>query len=98
MSDHQEVSIQQHRMIKLTQIGNPEMKDGHQTDLFINPACINMINEAMGSFTSTETGKAQTRRPCTQVVCCHFHALVVETPAQVAKLRDEAMGHYPLNS
>lgn len=99
MTEHcQEVNIQKPRMIRLTQIGNPEMKEGVPTDLYINPLCINMISEAMGSFTSVNTGQAQTRRPCTQVMCCHFHALVKETPEEVARLREEAVGNATLNS
>ena len=79
-------------MIKLTQVGWPEVDDGKETPLFVNPAAISRINRVLSWLTLPDGAKSEPRS-ATEVHCCHYVCHVIELPETVAIMRDKALGH-----
>lgn len=81
-------------LIRLTQIGNPDIDDGQPTPVFVDPNSISKISRTLGAFSRAGSAtEVHERVSCTEVHCCHFHLLVTESPETVAMLRDKALGH-----
>lgn len=84
------------KLIRLTQIGNPDVDEGKPTPCFLDPATVTSIVACVAAFA---TRQDQTKRHpdvyCTAVFYCHGTLHVLETPEQVAVLRDRALGHEP---
>lgn len=83
----------QPEMIRLTQIGNPEIDNGKSQPMYIDPSTIKCVRSTMGAFRKAGTDQWHESVPCTEVNCCHFVAMVVESPEQVAMLRNAALGY-----
>lgn len=87
-------------LIKLTNISNPDVAGGGPTPVFVQPESIIGIRSTKGSYAVADSMQGwpdKNRRfhpqvECTEVNCSQFLLLVVESPAAVARLRDEAFG------
>lgn len=88
-------------LIKLTQIGNPDHSNGMPTPIYIDPTCIQHIRCGRGSFMRYEavTHDIQGNERFHPSIECtylnlhgHTDMLVLETPDEIARLRDEAFG------
>ena len=84
------------KFIKLTQIGNPDFRNGEQTPCYIDPGVITAIFMVPAAF--TKRNKPEERHPdvdCTAVFYCHGTLHVLESPDEVARLREAAYGDEP---
>lgn len=82
------------RLLRLTQIGNPDVDDGHPTSCYIDAQAITRISRVVAAFSMR--ADPQKRHPdvlCTEVFYCHGAVHVLETPEQIALMRDRALGH-----
>ena len=79
-------------LIKLTQIGRPEVNNGEPVSLYVDPSAIQRITIEQTVFNLVDGTKSEPV-VCTSVFCCHFHCAVLESPEQVALMRDQALGH-----
>ena len=60
-------------------------------DVFLDPSHVHLISQTLVSITDTDP---PTKILCTIIYHCNTqHIWVTETPEEVAKLCDEAMGH-----
>lgn len=103
--DHDMTVSQMHwqpALIRLTQIANPDCDEGKATPCFVNPQHITQISRGVTSFTKTINGvvppegmrEYHPAQACTFVVISAGLGLqVVESPEQVALMRDRALGH-----
>ena len=91
-----EVKYLHPRLIELTQIASPEFAGGQPTRCYVDPRCIVLVVQGLGSFLkrkgmpagSTETWPDQ---ECTTVWLSGHYMQVLETPQEVARLRDGAL-------
>lgn len=91
-------------LIKLTQLPNPEHDGGKPTPCYVAAQQITLISRGLTSFSKTRNGHVTDpalreyfpAQEATFVVINSSVALqVLETPEQVALLRDRALGHKP---
>lgn len=82
-------------LLKLTYVPNPEVDDGQPTTCFVCPQSITAIGRQKTQFFKVE--EAGARHPpvtCTAViVSASMVFYVTESPEEIARLRDKAMGH-----
>lgn len=84
------------KLLKLTQIGNPEVANGEVTSCFVDPRLIAAVVRAAASFYRSDS---QTREPYPRVECTTIwlsgggpsHLSVTELPDQIALMRDRAL-------
>ena len=82
------------KLIRLTQIGNPDYNDGLPTICFLDPATITSISVAVAAFNMrADPAKRHPDVSCTAVFFCHGTLHVTESPEQVAAMRDSALGY-----
>ena len=82
------------KLIRLTQIGNPDFNNGESQSCFIDPGVITAVYRAPAAFSKRD--KPEERHPsveCTAVFYCHGTLHVLESPEEVALLREQAYGH-----
>jgi hypothetical protein len=77
-------------LVALTLMPNPNVDNGVATRAFVDPSAISAVWRAQVKVENEAQVDQQTY---TIVHCCHYHVVVVETPEQVALLRDRALGH-----
>lgn len=77
-------------LIALTLMPRPEVDDGKPTQCFVDPNGISAVWRTNVKHDAEPDAPGPTY---TIVHCCHFHLMVVETPAEIALLRDRALGH-----
>lgn len=87
-------------LIELTLLGNPDLDEGQPTVCFVAPDLISSITRRMLAWSTAASYGTGGRTfhpcvPCTEVVYGGSSLLVIEEPAQVAALRDRALGHEP---
>ena len=81
------------KLLKLTQIGNPDWGDGKPTICFLDPSSITRISSVVAAFPKRENPAEKWPDVfCTEVFFCHGSLHVIETPEQVALMRDLAFG------
>lgn len=83
-------------LIKVTQIGNPDINEGAPTEAFVDPAMISLINEGITRWSkmlnTDEQGGKHPPRLCTTIWLSNGGSLpVVESPGEVNRLRNQAM-------
>ena len=81
-------------LLKLTQVGRPEVNNGEPVALYVDPTAIQKITIEEVYFNLPDGSKGPAV-VCTSVFCCHFHCAVLESPEQVALMRDRALGYKP---
>ena len=79
-------------MLKLTYIGNPGLDDEQPTNCYISPRFIYGIHRARCIFDKEKFPNASDVH-CTLVHYANLYLHVLETPEQVAMMRDKAFGH-----
>ena len=95
----QVVSYYKPPLMRLTLIGAADVEGGEPTPAFVDPLAISSIRRTKAAYSVADSrtggGKVEYHpsAECTEVNCCHFTLLVVESPGQVAMLRDRALGH-----
>ena len=87
-------------LIKLTQIGNPDVDGGQPTATYVSAEAIGQIRRLKGAFVTYDSIVEGNRNfhpavECTEIHCCHYTMLVTESPETVAMLRDKAFGFEP---
>ena len=96
MSERMDVTnmMWQPELLKLTQIGNPDWFDGEPTACYVTPQSITRISRSVAAFPMREDPtKRHADIQCTEVFYCHGTLHVTESPEEVARLRDKALGH-----
>lgn len=98
MSGPQDINAQtmvwRPRLIKVTQVVQPELDDGKPTVAFINPECIDKISRMVIGWTKRD-GTGQWPDQSVTGVSMHSQGVlfIVESPEEVAKMRDQAFGY-----
>lgn len=83
-------------LLRLTQIGNPDVEGGAPTPCYLTPQSITRISKAVAAFQMREDStKRHPDVACTEVFYCHGALHVLESPEEVAMMRDRALGHEP---
>ena len=82
------------KLIRLTQIGNPDAYGGRPMPAYLDPATIMSITATVGAFpTLADPAAKHPLVECTLIFYCHGHLHVLESPEKIAMLRDAALGH-----
>lgn len=84
-------------LIRLTQIGNPDVDGGEPTAMYLDPATITRVSRVAGGFRTVESVGAEKTLwhplvSCTEVVASGLGCFVIESPEEVARLREVAYG------
>ena len=83
-------------LLQLTQIGNPDWDNGTPTVCFIDPSAITKLSRVVASFpTRADPTKKHPDVSCTEVFYCHGALHVIESPEEIAMMRDKIFGHAP---
>lgn len=91
----------QPKLIQLTQLANPDWWDGKPTVAFVDPRLICSIVCTKGGYAKKGLPADaplgyHTEVDCTMVrICGSSEIAVLESPEEVARLRDLALGHEP---
>ena len=82
------------RLMRLTQIVQPELDGGQPTTCYVNPDLISRINRTVISWGKRDGTGQWPDQSCT-IVSLHGseHVMVSETPEEIAKARDESYGY-----
>lgn len=99
MSNEHDVTVQNKswspRMVKLTSIGNHEVNGGKPTATYVDPYCVALAVRSIGAWSVQIEGSEQNPRVECTIVWLRgggtANILVVETPEEVALLRDRAL-------
>ena len=84
------------KLIKLTMIGNPDWNKGEPSPCYLDPGVITSISKVVASFPIREDpSKKHPDVECTAVFFCHGTFHVLESPEEVAMLREKAYGQEP---
>jgi len=78
------------RLIRLSAIAVPGLCEAH--DVYVDPQAISYVGRATPVHTAAD-GTKTPGSECTLVHCCHYTLWVTDSPAQVAMLRERALGH-----
>lgn len=79
-------------LIRLNLIPRPDVDDGQPTTTYVDPAAISAIWRT--NVAKDKPGGGTESAGCYTLIHCHYYnIMVVETPEQVARLRDKALGH-----
>ena len=84
------------KLIRLTMIGNPDYRNGEPSACYIDPGVITAIFQVPAAF--QKRNKPEERHPdveCTAVFYCHGTIHVLESPDEIARLREAAYGNEP---
>lgn len=83
------------KLIRLTQIANPDHDGGQTTPCYAHPECIETIQRHRAAFgKSGLSGEFHEYQDVTIVAMHGAKTLfVTESPDEVARLRDQALGH-----
>lgn len=83
-------------LLRLTQIGNPDVNGGQPTVCYLDPQAITRISVVVAAFSlRANPEKRHPDVPCTEIFYCHGTLHVLESPEEVARMRDRALGHEP---
>ena len=82
-------------LLKLTSYSIPEINNGEPTSVFLEPSGITTIRRVLTSRKKPGVEESYPDIEVTEVFFCHGSILCMETPEQVAMLRDRAFGHEP---
>lgn len=98
MSNGHDMTVQQKnwspRMVKLTAIGNREVSHGEPTATYVDPYYIALAVRSIGSWNVMYSQGRNEPTECTTVWLrdgCPANILVLESPEEVALLRDRAL-------
>lgn len=90
------------RLIALTAIGNPDIDGGKPQPCYIDPYSIKLITRGFTSWSKRIEDSGQKPEPpahpqveCTVIWGQNGSLPVIESPAEVARLHDIAVGHEP---
>ena len=81
-------------LIRLTQVGNPQVNGGAPTPVFLDPNAISYIFVSLTQFNNLDGSKSEPVT-CTNINCCHYNVAVIESPETVAMMRDRSLGYEP---
>lgn len=82
------------KMVRLTSIGNREIANGAPQPVYIDPYCITLVVRGIGSWNVADGNPKNESIECTTVWLRGGEPtsiLVVESPKEVALLRDRAL-------
>lgn len=79
-------------LIRLTQPGNP-CRGEEDSPTFLDPSAILWVRRNYSKWKNEAEETQPTRFLYTEIYATHFVATVLESPEEIARLRDAAFGH-----